>query len=121
MFKEVASTVPYSLIFNIIKIVNFLILGSFDQSLFHVPKCLISVLFSILIQMRHLGNDEVHIVWSEHTRDYRRGIIPTDFGDVLIIIYPLSSGLYRLHIDKKPEVISLIFWAHLFKANDVVS
>lgn len=54
--------------------------------------------------MRHLGNDEVHIVWSEHTRDYRRGIIPTDFGDVLIIIYPLSSGLYRIHIDKKPDV-----------------
>ena len=54
--------------------------------------------------MRHLGNDEVHIVWSEHSRDYRRGIIPTDFGDVVIIIYPLLSGLYRIHIDKKPEV-----------------
>lgn len=54
--------------------------------------------------MRHLGNDEVHIVWSEHSRDYRRGIIPTDFGDVLIIIYPLAQGLYRIHIDKKPEV-----------------
>ncbi|PIK53542.1 putative ral GTPase-activating protein subuni t alpha-1 [Apostichopus japonicus] len=26
-------------------------------------------------KMRHLGNDEVHIVWSEHNRDYRRGII----------------------------------------------
>ena len=59
--------------------------------------------------MRHLGNDEVHIVWSEHTRDYRRGIIPTDFGDVLIIIYPLLSGLYRIHIDKKPEVSIIIF------------
>ncbi|XP_052275567.1 ral GTPase-activating protein subunit alpha-2-like isoform X4 [Dreissena polymorpha] len=56
------------------------------------------------IKMRHLGNDEVHIVWSEHTRDYRRGIIPTDFGDVLIIIYPLPSGLFRIHIDRKPEV-----------------
>lgn len=59
---------------------------------------------SMHIKMRHLGNDEVHIVWSEHTRDYRRGIIPTDFGDVLIIIYPLPSGLYRIHIDKKPEI-----------------
>ena len=54
--------------------------------------------------MRHLGNDEIHIVWSEHTRDYRRGIIPTEFGDVLIIIYPLSSGLYRIEINKKAEV-----------------
>jgi hypothetical protein len=56
------------------------------------------------LQMRHLGNDEIHIVWSEHTRDYRRGIIPTEFGDVLIIIYPLPSGLYRIEINKKAEV-----------------
>lgn len=67
--------------------------------------------FFSLAQMRHLGNDEVHIVWSEHTRDYRRGIIPTEFGDVLIIIYPLPSGLYRIHIDRKPEVR---FW-YLYK------
>ncbi|KAL4238881.1 Ral GTPase-activating protein subunit alpha-2 [Mactra antiquata] len=59
---------------------------------------------SIHNKMKHLGNDEVHIVWSEHTRDYRRGIIPTEFADVLIIIYPLNSGLYRIHIDRKPEV-----------------
>lgn len=62
--------------------------------------------------MRHLGNDEVHIVWSEHTRDYRRGIIPTEFGDVLIIIYPLPSGLYRIHIDRKPEVGSFEILLH---------
>ncbi|KAK6182371.1 hypothetical protein SNE40_010078 [Patella caerulea] len=56
------------------------------------------------VKMRHLGNDEVHIVWSEHTRDYRRGIIPTEFGDVIIIIYPLSCGLYRIQINRKSEV-----------------
>ncbi|XP_041353753.1 ral GTPase-activating protein subunit alpha-1-like isoform X2 [Gigantopelta aegis] len=56
------------------------------------------------IKTRHLGNDEVHIVWSEHSRDYRRGIIPTEFGDVLIVIYPLPNGLYRIQIDRKPEV-----------------
>lgn len=54
--------------------------------------------------MRHLGNDEVHIVWSEHTRDYRRGIIPTEFGDVIIVIYPLLSGLFRIQINCKSEV-----------------
>ena len=61
-------------------------------------------------QLRHLGNDEVQIIWSEHTRDYRRGIIPTEFGDVLIIIYPLHSGLFRIHINRKPEVSSLVFF-----------
>ena len=55
-------------------------------------------------QLRHLGNDEVHIVWSEHTRDYRRGIIPTDFGDVLLIIYPMKNHMYFIQIMKKPQV-----------------
>ena len=54
--------------------------------------------------MRHLGNDEVHIVWSEHSRDYRRGIIPTEFGDITIVIYPLDTGLFRIQIIKKTEV-----------------
>jgi len=33
----------------------------------------------------------VHVVWSEHWRDYRRGILPTEFCDVLIIVYPLKN------------------------------
>lgn len=53
---------------------------------------------------RHLGNDEVHIVWSEHHRDYRRDILPTEFCDVLIVVYPLRSGLFRVTVNRKPEV-----------------
>ncbi|XP_036912347.1 ral GTPase-activating protein subunit alpha-1 isoform X9 [Sturnira hondurensis] len=56
------------------------------------------------VRLRHLGNDEVHIVWSEHTRDYRRGIIPTEFGDVLIVIYPMRNHMFSIQIMKKPEV-----------------
>uniref|UniRef100_A0A673N643 Ral GTPase-activating protein subunit alpha-1-like n=1 Tax=Sinocyclocheilus rhinocerous TaxID=307959 RepID=A0A673N643_9TELE len=59
---------------------------------------------SLTKKLRHLGNDEVHIVWSEHSRDYRRGIIPTEFGDVLIIIYPMKNHMYSVQIIKKPEV-----------------
>uniref|UniRef100_H3BD24 Ral GTPase activating protein catalytic subunit alpha 1 n=1 Tax=Latimeria chalumnae TaxID=7897 RepID=H3BD24_LATCH len=59
---------------------------------------------SLTKKLRHLGNDEVHIVWSEHSRDYRRGIIPTEFGDVLIIIYPMKNHMYTIQIMKKPEV-----------------
>lgn len=57
-------------------------------------------------KLRHLGNDEIHIVWSEHARDYRRGIIPTEFGDVIIAIYPMQTfqGYYRVQISSKPEV-----------------
>ncbi|RXM27368.1 Ral GTPase-activating protein subunit alpha-2 [Acipenser ruthenus] len=59
---------------------------------------------SLTRKLRHLGNDEVHIVWSEHTRDYRRGIIPTDFGDVLIIIYPMKNQMFFVQIMKKPQI-----------------
>lgn len=59
---------------------------------------------AVLNKTRHLGNDEVHIVWSEHHRDYRRDILPTEFCDVLIVIYPLKSGLFRVTVNKKPEV-----------------
>lgn len=57
-------------------------------------------------KLRHLGNDEIHIVWSEHHRDYRRGIIPTEFGDAIIAIYPMLTfcGYYRIHIMSKPDV-----------------
>ncbi|XP_030740883.1 ral GTPase-activating protein subunit alpha-1 isoform X3 [Echinops telfairi] len=59
---------------------------------------------SLTKKLRHLGNDEVHIIWSEHTRDYRRGIIPTEFGDVLIVIYPMKNHMFSIQIMKKPEV-----------------
>uniref|UniRef100_A0A3Q1NIX8 Ral GTPase activating protein catalytic subunit alpha 2 n=1 Tax=Bos taurus TaxID=9913 RepID=A0A3Q1NIX8_BOVIN len=59
---------------------------------------------SLTKKLRHLGNDEVHIVWSEHSRDYRSGIIPTAFGDVSIIIYPMKNHMFFIAITKKPEV-----------------
>nr|XP_032804203.1 ral GTPase-activating protein subunit alpha-1-like isoform X3 [Petromyzon marinus] len=55
-------------------------------------------------KLRHLGNDEVHVVWCEHTREYRRDIIPTEFRDVLIVIYPLRGHTFRICIMKKTEV-----------------
>lgn len=56
-------------------------------------------------KLRHLGNDEIHIVWSEHMRDYRRGIIPTEFGDVIIAVYPMLTfqGYYRVQISSKQD------------------
>ncbi|KAL5111794.1 Ral GTPase-activating protein subunit alpha-2 [Taenia crassiceps] len=53
---------------------------------------------------KHLGNDEVMIIWTEHWRSFRRSSLRTEFGDVLIIISPLSSGLFRIEIRKEPEI-----------------
>jgi len=78
---------------------------SFTEVIFHVSTRMTSSNNEALLQKtRHLGNDEVHIVWSEHSRDYRRGIIPTEFCDVLIVIYPLPQRLYRIQVSRKPEV-----------------
>lgn len=60
-------------------------------------------------QTRHLGNDEVHIVWSEHSRDYRRDIIPTEFCDILIVIYPLGNHLNRITVNCKADVSIIIY------------
>ncbi|XP_050590478.1 probable Rho GTPase-activating protein CG5521 isoform X9 [Bombus affinis] len=78
---------------------------SFTEILFHVATRMPSDSPESLLQKtRHLGNDEIHIVWSEHWRDYRRDIIPTEFCDVLIVIYPLHNKLYRIQISRKPEI-----------------
>nr|CDS16003.1 ral GTPase activating protein subunit [Echinococcus granulosus] len=53
---------------------------------------------------KHLGNDEVMIIWTEHWRSFRRSSLRTEFGDVLIIISPLSSGLFRIEIRKESEI-----------------
>lgn len=78
---------------------------SFVEVMFHVATRMPSHSEeALLTKTRHLGNDEVHIVWSEHWRDYRRGILPTEFCDVLIIIYPLKNGLFRVQVSRKPNV-----------------
>lgn len=43
-------------------------------------------------------------MWSEHNRDYRRDIIPTEFCDILITIYPIGNSLNRITVNCKPEV-----------------
>ena len=53
---------------------------------------------------RHIGNDEVQIIWTEHIHEYDRSIIASAFGDVLIVIHPLPNGLYRIRIDKTSQV-----------------
>ena len=72
---------------------------SFVEVMFHVATRMPSNSEEGMLQKtRHIGNDEVHIVWSEHWRDYRRGILPTEFCDVLIVIYPLKNNLFRIQV-----------------------
>ncbi|KAF9098514.1 Ral GTPase-activating protein subunit alpha-2 [Mortierella sp. AD031] len=40
---------------------------------------------------RHVGNDHVHIVWSEHSRAYDRNTIGGDFGNVILVLSPVRE------------------------------
>ncbi|OHT17471.1 hypothetical protein TRFO_02489 [Tritrichomonas foetus] len=58
-----------------------------------------------IYKKRHIGNDNVHIVWSEHTFDYEPTTITSQFNDAHIIVYPIpkSSLFYRVVVYKKSD------------------
>lgn len=57
---------------------------------------------------RHVGNDYVHIVWSDNaTQAYDPSTITSHFNDVQIVIYPLRKaqrGLFLIKIHTKDKV-----------------
>ena len=93
--------------FNMLRYAEYqpwaLILSNWETIVFLIILVKIIILF-VPFQFRHLGNDEIHIIWSEHSRDFRRGIVNTEFADVMIIIYPMQHNLYRIHINCHPKV-----------------
>ena len=44
-----------------------------------------------LAKKRQVGNDYVHVVWSEHGREYRPNTISSHFNHVHIVLYPIHS------------------------------
>jgi len=54
-------------------------------------------------KMKHLGNDEVHVVWSDNAKQYRRDLLATRFCDILIVLYPVSPVLIKVHIETQDE------------------
>lgn len=57
-----------------------------------------------ILKKRHVGNDIIHVVWSEHCRDYKPHTIVSQFNDAHIIIFPLPNGLFRIKVAQKREV-----------------
>lgn len=66
------------------------------ELIFHVSTRLIG---DPTQKLKHLGNDEVHVVWTEHTQQYRRETIATRFCDVLIVLQPVSPSLIRVRVE----------------------
>lgn len=53
---------------------------------------------------RHVGNDIVHIVYSEHSSDYLPTTITSQFNDAHVVVYPLPNGLFRVQVHRKEHV-----------------
>ncbi|KAL6079276.1 Rap-GAP domain-containing protein [Balamuthia mandrillaris] len=54
---------------------------------------------------RHVGNDNVQIVWSENPKEYDPATITSQFNDAHIVIYPLPNSLYRVQVHTKTEAL----------------
>lgn len=79
--------------------------------MFHVPV-LIPTDANDKLQVakkRHVGNDQVVIIWSENWKEYRQDTIVTHFNFVNIIIYPIEKLLYRIQIQLKSQVRNVEF------------
>mmetsp|Transcript_43818 Transcript_43818/g.61588 ORF Transcript_43818/g.61588 Transcript_43818/m.61588 type:complete len:1380 (+) Transcript_43818:2-4141(+) len=53
---------------------------------------------------RHVGNDNVHVIWTEHVRDYNPRTIVSEFNDAHIVVYPLPNGMFKIHVFQKENV-----------------
>lgn len=42
---------------------------------------------------------QVHVVWSEHSRPYKRETIATKFCDVLIVLEKAGDKIFRVRVD----------------------
>jgi len=79
-----------------------------NEVLFHVSTWLSNGTSVVDVEVRryrwsHIGNDEVHIVWCESDEGYSPSWLPTRFGRVSIIVYPLRTRSFRIQtIMKEP-------------------
>ena len=57
-----------------------------------------------IYKKRHIGNDHIHIVWCEQENDYDITTITSQFNKAHFVIYPLSSGLFRVDVHWRKEL-----------------
>jgi len=53
---------------------------------------------------KHIGNDIVNIIFTEHKRDYRPTTVTSQFNFAHIVVYPLPTGLFRIQVYRKDSV-----------------
>jgi hypothetical protein len=58
-----------------------------------------------IYKKRHIGNDHIHIVWSEANQEYDPSTITSQFNQAHIIVYPLETGLFRVDVRWRQELL----------------
>jgi hypothetical protein len=86
--------------------------NSSTEIMFHVITLMPTVRGDLqqIDKKRHVGNDYVHVIWSDNERDYVPNVITSHFNDIQIVVYPLGraqEGLVRVQIFTKGEVEGL--------------
>ena len=54
-----------------------------------------------VVKKKYVGNDSVHIVWTENDRGYKAGTIKSAFNFVHLIVKAMRNGLYRVKVEFK--------------------
>ncbi|OHT00404.1 Rap/ran-GAP family protein [Tritrichomonas foetus] len=57
-----------------------------------------------IYKKRHIGNDHIHIVWCDNHMEYDASSITSQFNQAHLIIYPLSTGLFRVDVCWRKEL-----------------
>lgn len=61
-----------------------------------------------IYKKRHIGNDNINVIWSENEYDYNPMTISSQFNDAHVIIYPItdSEDTFRVSIFRKKKEMS---------------
>eukprot|EP00698_Gefionella_okellyi_P005601 TRINITY_DN15095_c0_g1_i1.p1 TRINITY_DN15095_c0_g1~~TRINITY_DN15095_c0_g1_i1.p1 ORF type:complete len:1151 (-),score=221.33 TRINITY_DN15095_c0_g1_i1:75-3356(-) len=75
------------------------------EVIYHVPTMMPTNAREVqqIHKKRHVGNDHVHVIWSEHTHDYNPNTITSQFNFVHIVVSPMPSGLCRVRVYTKRD------------------
>lgn len=78
-----------------------------NETMFHVPAIMPDSIRKgdddqLVHKKKHVGNDFVHIVWTDHHQEYRPETIVSHFNFVHIVISPMETpGLYRVRVHQQ--------------------
>ena len=86
-----------------------------------------------IAKKKFIGNDSIHVVWSEAQRPYRQTTIKSSFNFVHLVVYPLPSGLFKVTVLRKRDKVGVLLiklgrflwsssrWHGSFKRNSTLS